>query len=185
MWRTEPFSRSHEAAPYATTTTRTTATSDIRARYISSRRRSSRLRSYERIIRVWLIKFLTVAKSHPSTERANAHRVWFLRHLPRRESAVCAPKRIVSYDTTPRILIGHAAWVVNRDVVAESIINSEERVWQWNEVPSRQEIKRLSMKTSHNKSSTRRRVKKRRMWPTNYGFIAGRVSTSVAFRSVN
>lgn len=51
----EPFSRSHEAAPCATTTTttRTTRTSGtIRARYISSRRRSSRFRRkrpYERI----------------------------------------------------------------------------------------------------------------------------------------
>lgn len=51
MWRTEPFSRSHEAAPCATTTTtRTTTTSDVRARYISPRRRSSRLRSFQRII---------------------------------------------------------------------------------------------------------------------------------------
>lgn len=56
-----------------------------------------------------------------------------------------------------------ATWVVNRGVVAESIINRGERGWQRNEVSSLQEIKpheRVTMKTSRDKSATSQRSEK-------------------------
>lgn len=131
MWRTEPFSRSHEAAPCATTTTtRTTATSGTLHFSSSS-----------------VVSSPFIRKDYPSRIEI---RFQSSRNLIRRSNEItardffdisrvvdlkvrCAPKRMV--------LTEHATWVVNRGVVVESIINGKERVWQRNEVPSLQEIK--------------------------------------------